>query len=124
MGQAFKNADIVLTNSFQDVYTCPASGVLSALVIGAHWKGVIAGGGTGTGKVPLWIQRTHFVGSTTISLVEPYIPNPTGTAGDNRCDGPLKAKIVLYPGDKIQAQYDPTFGAAGATLTLSILELS
>lgn len=111
MAQTFKNAKLAIsTGALQDVYTCPA--LTSAIIIGCQIVNV-----DGSASV---IVNCGWTDASDSNAATQLLPKDTVLAALQGI-GPIKGKLVLEAGDKLQA----TASAAGdAVITVSVLEMS
>ena len=108
MALAFKNAKAILGTSVADVYTCPAS--TKAIVLLAQVSNTTASSAAVT------VQWTDSSNSAVVTRLMTATTIPS-----NQSMSSLSGKLVLEPGDKIQA-YGGT--DAAIELSVSILEIS
>lgn len=108
MAEVFVNARAVLGTSAADVYECPAS--TKAIVLLAQVANTTSSNATAT------VQWTDSSNSAAVTRLISGVSVPVGASL-----GCLDGKMVLEPGDKIQALAS---AADALELTISVLELS
>jgi len=108
MARTYVNARAVLGTSAVDVYTCPAS--TKAIVLLAQVSNTTSSIATAT------VQWTDASNSDAVTRLINNVSIPVGAS-----IGCLDGKLVLEPGDKIQALASV---ADALELTMSVLELS
>lgn len=108
MARTYVNARAVLGTSVADVYECPAN--TKAIVLLAQVSNTTAASATAT------VQWTDSSNSDAVTRLISGVSIPVGASL-----GCLDGKMVLEPGDKIQALASV---ADALELTISVLELS
>lgn len=109
MAEVFKNANLDLTTSLTDAYTCPAS--TKAIVTLCQVANV-----DGTNSVDVDVCWTDSSNTNKVTYLVKTMSLPADASV-----GVLTGKLVLEAGDKIQGKAS---AASDAQLSISVLEIS